>query len=480
MLSDQESRRSILRNRKFFEKLLAAVEAETVLEKQFRLAKKAVTFAVNHSTGYYSSAIIERALVNYAHALPAPSLPEAYQKDTFLHVMTECYETGGHTRVVERWIEFSPDHEKHSLFLTEKEHQVIPQRLNKALQDKGGDSIKMPDTMTEVQKALALRTLASRYEFIILHIHMHDIVPLLAFGTEKFKRPVIFFNHADHRFWVGIGIADMIAELRTWGQNLTREKRGGINTHILGIPTDSRILKDNNKTALRTKLGLPQDKKILLTLGSAYKYKPMGGMNFFAFIEKVLTTHRDAIFIIIGFKEKAFSQLKKLSQKMQGRIFALGVQPPSVCYEYAGAADCALDSFPMSGGTALGDMTSAGCPVLALQCPAGQLDYIFETDAYCTTEAQLLEKIACILENEGEASNNVTAVSLRMLEYNGKEQWLQKLKELYESVAAKHKITMFHPRVNAVPSELDVFLYLSTKKKKSFLKNFLYRWRLVK
>ena len=65
-----------------------------------------------------------------------------------------------------------------------------------------------------------------------------DPLPLVAYGTEDFKRPVGLYNHADHDFWLGVGVSDLVADLRRWGERLTREVRGATASYRLTIPLD--------------------------------------------------------------------------------------------------------------------------------------------------------------------------------------------------------------------------------------------------
>ena len=48
-----------------------------------------------------------------------------YTKNSFLHVMTQGYQTGGHTRVIERWIENAQNDQIHSVVLTNKNDSVL-------------------------------------------------------------------------------------------------------------------------------------------------------------------------------------------------------------------------------------------------------------------------------------------------------------------------------------------------------------------
>ena len=50
---------------------------------------------------------------------------------------------------------------------------------------------------------------------VILHVHMYDVLPILAFANGDFNRPVMFYNHADHLFWLGASISDLVVNFRS-------------------------------------------------------------------------------------------------------------------------------------------------------------------------------------------------------------------------------------------------------------------------
>lgn len=70
---------------------------------------------------------------------------------------------------------------------------------------------------------------------VVLHIHPHDPVAPLAFGVAG-ASPVIFLNHADHAFTIGMSATDLIADLREAGQKLGRERRNVTQSCLLPIP----------------------------------------------------------------------------------------------------------------------------------------------------------------------------------------------------------------------------------------------------
>lgn len=140
---------------------------------------------VKGGIGIYSCSFLENYYLDIAAALKI-ELPNEYRCKSILHVMTESYNTGGHTRVVERWIDISPSDEVHSVLLTKQNKENVPLFLEKVVQEKKGEIIDFPKELSNIEKAGKIRQIASKYEKIVLHIHMDDEIPLIAFGTKEF------------------------------------------------------------------------------------------------------------------------------------------------------------------------------------------------------------------------------------------------------------------------------------------------------
>ena len=64
------------------------------------------------------------------------------------------------------------------------------------------------------------------HDVIILHIHCEDVIPVLAFADESGLPPVLFLNHADHLFWLGTSVADLVLNLRDAATDITIGRRG--------------------------------------------------------------------------------------------------------------------------------------------------------------------------------------------------------------------------------------------------------------
>ena len=457
----------ILNNRKTFEAQLSQILQEVNTDKKLNLCKKAINFAVNNGTGYYSSDVIEKTLLEISALQTLGDISDEYKNNSVLHVLTETYVSGGHTRVVERWIELSPEGQTHSLITTENQKQDIPERLQKAIQDKNGTIIKLNDKMSDMDKALELRKIASNYQYIILHTHMHDVIPVLAFGHPEFKRPVVLFNHADHLFWVGASIADTVAELRKFGSEISVNKRGIVNNQILGIPIDLKEINTVDKNIARKKLKLSQNKKIILTFGRAKKYRPMGDLDFLKFAEQIIEEKDDIYIIAIGIKYRTLPEWKKFAAKYKNRVKFLKSVPYNELLNYIYASDIVIDSFPMSGGTALIDAISCNKPVFSVHNPVQQMDYLSETSALASNIKELKSKLYELLDNTDLQNANNEELKAALKSLNAKDVWLENLENIYDSLPETHTIQPFKTNKEFDPIDLDAFLTLKDKKNKT-------------
>lgn len=456
----------IVSNRKKFEKMISKINASKNIKKKVYLAKKAIDYVIFHGTGYYSSKDIENVFLEIAEKNNIENFDCDYEKNSFLHIMTNCYKDGGHTRVVERWLELSDDNQKHSLLFTgAAEVNPIPNRLGKAVENKNGSIINLSGLKNDIAKGLELRKIASKYEYIILHIHMHDIIPIIAFGNKQFQRPVIFYNHADHFFWVGVSIIDKIAELREFGKNLSENSRGINNGFILGVPVDSKEIPFKDKRELRKKFNLPEDKKIIFTGGTDFKYIPMAGKDFLTPVLNVLINDENVVLVGVGPNFKTLPNWAEAAEKTNGRVIAFNTVPHEDYYNYIQASDVVIDSYPMSGGMAIIDAISCAKPVITRDTPVGLFDYIKNSDAFCNTEEEVSQKIKELLYDKNKCEKNIQSVKSSLAKINVSDKWKLNLQKLYETVPETHSIHDFKENVCEI-SDLDIFHYLNSQKRK--------------
>jgi len=186
--------------------------------------------------------------------------------------MSESYPIGGHTALARRWMAQSPFGERHSLVLTFQASSAVEPKLAEAVRRSEGTLHSVSDRLSFLERASALRRLAwEEADFVVAHVHTWDVVPAMAFAVPG-GPPVLLVNHADHSFWVGSAIADLVVDIRDSGAALTKSLRGARATVVLPIPLEDCGASRPDRTAAAAQLPDPSvlgRGPVLLTIGFA-------------------------------------------------------------------------------------------------------------------------------------------------------------------------------------------------------------------
>ena len=429
--------------REFFRLVNKIPKTASNVHKQ-QLAWAAMHHANGRPTDVFSSDIIEKVFLDLAQQNSIP-LAEEFDKGTVLHVMSEAYTYGGHTRCVERWISLWPEH-RHSCIVMRQRHSIaFPETLREKVEASGGTMIlnRFESSKSKLKIALCLRELAAHYEYIVLHVHPADPVPILAFGTSEFKRPVIYFNHATHIFWVGISIADHVADLGSCSHDITTKYREAKASSILGIPGDNNINSLNlDKTEARRAMNIPAHAKVVFSSGSHQKYAPIGSPSFKEVVSDILSAHPDAVFYIVGI-EKEDHFWPELKKRFPERLVIYGKLDYATGYlQLLAASDLVIDSYPVGGGTAITDAVKAGKPVLTLHT-FFQSDYLLNSKASCSTYEEFKEKAYRILHEPAYGDEIYQDVYEKWHADLSSEAWRARCQAIYDSLPACHQIHDF-------------------------------------
>lgn len=450
-----------------FEKILSALEKESDFKKKLRLALCGANYFVYNNSGYFTSSVLENFFIGFAKKIKVPLEDIVYSKNSILHVMSEGYQTGGHTRVVERWIENAPSDQKHSVVFTRKnlsELKILKENVKKRM----GEYISLNEQKSLTNKAADLRKLAMQYEYIILHTHQDDPVPILAFGVSEFTRPVYFYNHASHTAWLGKSIADVVLDINK-NDEVTTLKRGITDTYFLGVPSKNILLTTADKTEARKKLNIPLHKKIIVTSGAESRFTTICGHSFCDYLKDIMD--KDTYCYVIGVPPSPSSadwiQLKK---ETNGHVVTLGfIDFDKGFLEYLKAADLYLDSYPLCGGTATIDAVSCGIPVISLKSVYPHFDYLTETSAHCQTEEEFISKAKKALHDKEYANKIFEEVKASLVKYQSPDAWNKRIANLFATAPKTHKIRELSPDQDYAEDN-DLSVLCNATRDKNFLK----------
>jgi hypothetical protein len=271
----------------------------------------------------------------------------------------------------------------------------------------------MDRTQPMLTRARLLRELAyAEADVVVLHVHPHDVLPNVAFGIPG-GPPVVYVNHADHEFWVGGAVADLVLDIRESGQEWTRINRDIPRTEILPIPLeeDPLLLAGADKIQalrgeVRKTFGIGADDFLFLTIGSARKYEPMHGLSFLEAAEEILQRCPNAKLLAVG--PRPTGEWQAVSQRTGGRLLAIGNQ--SDLGRFHAAADLYLEGMPAGSLTALLEVclgglacvrapaqvrpphASDGSALAPVPQPAGVAEYVEEAVGLAQAASQRLER----------------------------------------------------------------------------------------
>jgi hypothetical protein len=312
--------------------------------------------------GEISSHELEAELIRTAQQLPLPVVaPPPRAKPRWLHVFTEAYATLGHTNLCRRWIQFDPDVVHDVILLAQKE--TVPKNLAEVVKQTTGKCVVLDPTTSLLHRATELRAYAwENADVVLLHTHPDEVLGTVAFGVPG-GPVVLLVNHADHVFWAGCAVADLILEIRRSGHLWTTQLRGAGRSTILPIPLVSSAAATRppavvlqERRALRKSLGIPEDAIMLLTVGSAAKYEAMPGLDFIATAQEIIRACDNTYLVAIGPRDEGVWKAAKAATG--GRILPLGYQQDATLF--CRSADLYLEGFPLGSLTALLEAGQAG------------------------------------------------------------------------------------------------------------------------
>jgi hypothetical protein len=435
---------------------MAAAQSRGDSEAALQWGHAAAGFVVFGGTfGRLVSLELERATVALAGTLPCyewkrkEGVPQRV-----LHVLTEAYELFGHTKLCRKWIEIDSGPARHDVVLL-AQYADVPDNLRRTVEGRGGKLVKLDPAQSMLERARQLREIArTEADAVVLHVHPHDLLPNVAFGVPG-GPPVIYVNHADHEFWVGGAVADLVLDIRESGQEWTRWHRDLPRTRILPIPLEEdplltggaeRIAAVRRET--KRSLGIGEDELIFLTIGSARKYEPMRGMSFLEAAEAILNRCPRARMIAVG--PQPVAEWKAVSQRTGGRLMPLGNQ--SDLGRFHAAADVYLEGMPAGSLTALLEVCLAGVACVrspARVRPPHASDGIALASVSQPVDVPAYVKEAVALaENETIRRERGLTLQRRVRETHCEAGWREQLEQIIPSLPKAHSV---YPEQNPRP-----------------------------
>lgn len=314
-----------------------------------RLAQWLARFLTANFCGIYQFEEIEHLLAQKIHV----DLPQAINREDCVHVASEVYPYGGHTRLMRNLLSTDLKADRR-VVLT---RPADPSNAASIL-DVQPDHIRICRESSERDRVIELAALLIQYRVIVLHIHPDDVIAAVAIAVAKSAQPdlaVHFVNHSDHTFSAAIGHADIVFEVSGYGWSLRAARGTESRSTYLGIPLVVRQQASSTPVPGR-----------LLTGGSAYKYRPSGPRS----LPRVLRTlmkREDAIQVVAIGPRVADFWWWPLKLCYPSRLTRHARIPHEEYVQQLASCSVYVDSYPVTGGTGFTEALIAGADVAGVR-----------------------------------------------------------------------------------------------------------------
>jgi hypothetical protein len=342
-------------------------------ESLLQLAELSGQMAWLAHPGTFALPEVERALMEVSglEGFGVPKLDVSFAEGRTLHVLTEAYAVGGHTRLVQRWIDVMEE-DRHAVVLVRQRSDLDPAWLIPAGRDVPLLDLEQVSGAGRCRKVTLLAELFKAARRVVLHIHPDDACTVAAVHRVP-GADVRFLNHADHVAWLGAGMPAAVLNLRERGTHLAVHRRGIKETACDVIPLPITAPVSVGRREARASLGIGDQEVMLLTIASGYKYLPIEGRSLLDVLVRILERPEMRLVAVgPGPDHPLFSQLES---RFPGRVHSMEPIPrPDL---YRAAADIYLDSYPFCSPTSMLESAAIGTPVIAYQPDFEELGILY-------------------------------------------------------------------------------------------------------
>jgi hypothetical protein len=398
------------------------------------IARLAAAHGAYRHHGEFASIELEQLLRDLAGRCTSIEAPtRARSSDAVLHVLTEAFATGGHTRYLQRWVR--NDDRPQGLVLTGD--RALPQALARDA-EKGGVTLHRLGSADLLGKAAELRALASAYAAVVLNVHPFDVVPAMAFAHRE--RPVVQLNLADHLPWCNASVVDGVISFRSLSNSLVVGRRGfrAEETCLLPIPLEEPPPADRD--AAKKSLGIDTRSIVVLSAAASYKYESIGSDSFLDIIDPIARTNDSIVILAVG--ARSTRAWRAAAARTEGRIRTEPLRAdPSVFFA---AADIYLDTFPYGSMTSALEAAAMAVPVVSY-CPYDGLGRMLTTNEQglddhivrAATKPELAAHVEDLATSASRRAHVGGSLRAAVAAAHFAEPWRRQLEEVEAWIAAR-------------------------------------------
>lgn len=279
-------------------------------------------------------------------------------------------DSGGHSEMIKYWLQIF---KKANLKLAFCSTELLASTANENLKTLMHNAEKIFFMNVAIPLAHRIRQLSTfissiRPKAIVLIINPQDVITVASLSVLKefIRCPVIFVNHADHTFWLGVYLPDIVVEFREMGARYTQRYRN-IKNNII-IPLLSNLRPQQKTISIRNQLKIPNNATLSLSVGTLYKILGSHPWSYVDVITELLKrnpTHHHLLILTSGNLLEQY--VKRTYPEVASRFHILDMQPNII--PYYREADFLIETFPINGGMVRIEAMQMGLPIIVVKNP---------------------------------------------------------------------------------------------------------------
>lgn len=381
------------------------------IEKTLKYIYYTASYAWTVHTGIWSDDELENIL--FAIGTYHKSKKSEYAKEKLAkkkghkiaYIASILRDVGGHNILLKHWIRILSEKFPHQeLYITKIDKKPLRFPFMKKNLEENGVKIKeLPRNASFLKKILNLKNIIEKStpDTLIIFTHPNDVTLIPALSALSTKPHVIFFNHADHVFWLGKKLSDCVIEQRIDGAKFSKKYRKiNVNQFIVPLTTEIKPEKVSKKI-----FGVPESSTLSISIGGIMKVEIPYEYNYYKTIETILKKFPNHyhMFVTDHPPKTLPDELSNSPDDLKKR-FIINGPFPNLAPIY-GAGDFLIDTFPVGGGMVIVDAMACGLPIVSLRNKEFSIvsdggaevpqDYPFITTDY----NEFIDSISRLIEN---------------------------------------------------------------------------------
>ena len=276
-------------------------------------------------------------------------------------------DVGGHNILLKHWTNIlSERYKNQDLYISKSDRNPLYYpNLRKSLIEKGTRIFELKTNLSFIERIKRLINLIeyNSPNILILFTHPNDVTIIPALTALTKKPYTIFFNHADHTFWLGKIISDCIIEQRIEGAKFSKKfRRIEVNQYVIPLTSNIKPLKFSKK-----KFGIPENATLSISVGGIMKVESPSEHNYYKTIELILKKFPNHYHMLVtNYPPKTIpKELTNASEDVIKRFIINGPFPN--LEPIYGVGDFLIDTFPIGGGMVIVDAMACSLPIVAFR-----------------------------------------------------------------------------------------------------------------